>query len=175
MKMKKLSLIVFILVLSMLCAVPVCAAPSAKIVENAYSVYRRKRGVTNYKLVDIDKNGIKEMLFITSEYRIGVCSYSKAKKKVVKLASVNMGKYYPYVYYNKGKKQFALSNADTGGARYWVYKVSGAKAKRVKTLKSARQYPSFNYKFYINGKRKSQAAFERAYRKILKWKKGDLA
>ena len=159
--------LIFILFLILLLSVPVSASSST-----AYTKYRRKKGISNYRLVDIDKNGTDEMLYVTKNSNYGVCTYKGGKVK--KLASVNLGKYYPFIYYNTKKHQFSLTNSDTGGARYWVYQVNGSKAKLVKTLKSERQYPTFDYYFYINGKRTTQKKFQKAYQAIFKWTCVDL-
>ena len=168
-----LSILLFVS-LTLLLAFPVQAASTKTLAKRAYAKYREKHSVQNYKLVDVDKNGGPEMFFLASDYSYGVCGYNKAKKKVVKFKAVNLGKFYPYVYYSKSKHKFALTNSDTGGSRYWVYKVKGKKAALVQTLKSERQYPSYDYYYYINGKKTSSAAFEKAYRSIWKWKKVDL-
>ncbi len=156
-----------ILVLMLLFSVPVSADSTT-----AYQKYGRSHSISKYTLADIDQDGTKEMFFLTKSYKYGVCTYKGGKVK--KLASVNLGKYYPFIYYDTGRHQFALTNSDTGGARYWIYTLKGGKAKLVKTMKSERRYPSHDYSFYVNGKKTTEAAFRKAYQAVFKWKCVDL-
>ena len=83
MKKKSMILILFMLI-TIITVVPVYAKPSKKTVANAYKTYRTSKGIKQYKLVDIDKNGIKEMIYY-KDLSCGFCTYSAKTKKVVPL------------------------------------------------------------------------------------------
>lgn len=118
------------LLFCILFSVPVFAKPSASTVKKAYTTYRSKKGISQYKLIDVDKNGILDMAYCKNE-RIGLCSYSSKTKKVV-LAKVSavLGKGAAKFYYNKSKHYFGWCTGSTGGGQYSIYKLSGTKATR---------------------------------------------
>ncbi len=151
--------ITILLLFIMLFSIPVHAA------KDPYNQYRKKHNVINHQLVDIDRDGTKEMLFLTYGETYGVCTVKN--NRVVKLASMKLGDYCPYVYYTKGK--FSLLSVGSGKVCYKVYKLKNGKTEVVQTIRF-----KVGDGYYINGKMVSEAEFENAYRAILKWKKVDL-
>ena len=167
--MKKRIGILLFLMLLLLIAVPVSAKPSKSTVKKAYQTYRIKKGIHQYKLVDVDKNGVQDMLYCKDE-RMGVCSYKTSKKKVVLVKRAPMtGKAPLTLYYNKSKHYFGWCQGDTGGGKYTIYKLKGTKAKSAIAIKWAngRLQPAYWKK---NGKNISKAQFDKEVQKIWKYK-----
>ena len=103
---KRSTLILFAILACLCAAIPVSAKPSANTVKNAYEKYKSKKGIYRSLYVDIDKNGIVDMIY-TRNGALGVCSYSSSQKKVVKVKEVaGTGKAPSKVYYNTSKHYF---------------------------------------------------------------------
>ena len=167
-KRNQIGILLFMLIL-LLVAVPVSAKPSKATVKKSYETYRIKKGIYQYKLVDIDKNGILDMIYCKDE-RMGVCSYKSSKKKVVLVKRAPMtGKAPLTVYYNKSKHYFGWCQADTGGGKYAIYKLKGTRAKSAIMIKWAngRLQPAYHKK---NGKSISDEQFNKEVQKIWKYK-----
>ena len=64
------------------------AGTSKKTVTNAYEKYAGKHDIEYVDQIDIDGNGIKEMLYFGNGNKVGICSYSAKKKKVVKIRTM---------------------------------------------------------------------------------------
>ncbi len=145
------------------------AAPSKKTVTKAYKKYVSENSITKYKQVDIDGNGIRELLYRDVSWNVGVCTYNSKKKKVVKIKSVAVGKAEPKIYYNKSKKSFFLIHADTGGYECYAIRLKGTK----KTTKRKMLYTNGKFKkvrYKINGKKVSQDKFLDILNDYYKWK-----
>lgn len=150
------------------------SVPATASVGSSYKKYRNDKNISKYRYVDIDQNGVKEMVFATEaddSAICGVCTYKN--KKVVCLASIKLGKYYPYVYYSKNRKKFALITSNSASAMCKIYKLTNGKAKLVKTMNYQRQ-PSRDYKFYINGIESTEEKYHEAENVLDNWKKIDL-
>ena len=175
-RMKKMLTPLFLLMIcAMLFALPAEAAVSAKTVTKAYSAWKAGRGITNSKQVDIDKNGIKEFMWMNrTKGTYGICTYSAAKKKVISLGSNTISKAYFTIYYNTAKHYYAWCTASTGGADWYVYKLNGTAKQRVWFLQSRNRKAGGPW-YKNNGKHISYAAFDKMYRQIIKYKTFSIA
>ena len=165
---KRIGILLFMLML-LLIAVPVSAKPAKSTVKKAYQTYRIKKGINQYKLVNIDKNGILDMIYCKDE-RMGVCSYKASKKKVVLVKRAPMtGKAPLTVYYNKSKHYFGWCQGDTGGGKYTIYKMEGTKAKSTISIKWAngKFEPAYQK---LNGKNISDTQLNKEIQKIWKYR-----
>lgn len=139
-----------------------------------YKKYLKNKNGT-YEIVDIDKNGIPELLFhndSTADHY--VFTYDRKDKKMIKIRQQVSGKaYYMPVMYNAKKHQVnfrsGATQAYTGDI---IYKISGKKAKKVIKFES---YCEKNWKkntshmvYLINGKKKNYKTYNKKYKKYLK-------
>ena len=166
---KRSTLILFAILACLCAAIPVSAKPSASTVKNAYDKYKSKKGISCSLYVDIDKNGIVDMIY-TRNGALGVCSYSSSKKKVVKVKEVaGTGKAPSKVYYNTSKHYFGWCTGSTGGGDYYIYKLKGTTATRKIHLKWRNQKGGGPYN-KLNGKTISDAEFDKQKNKIWNYK-----
>jgi len=137
----------------------------------AYEAYKKNQGISDYRLMDIDGDGISEMLFfIEDQATCGVCTYKDGE--VVMLASMELGRTYPGsapVYYQTNLHQFALTGSSTGYVIYCVYELNNGTATEVQTIEKSRQKPGFTYKQFINGTEVTEDAFYNAVNSIWGW------
>ncbi len=156
------------LVVVMGCISTTYAADHAKQAKKKYDKYIESHDLASSVIVDIDKNGIPELLcFKRSNLKAYAFTYNKKTKKMVKLCSRSSGKGYGS-YYSVKKKQVVLCSSNTGGSSWYVYKISGTKAKLVKKCVSTRKgVGSFTYK--INSKRVSQKTWDKTINAIRKY------
>lgn len=139
-----------------------------------YKKYLKNKNGT-YEIVDIDKNGIPELLFhndSTADHY--VFTYDRKNKKMIKIRQQVSGKaYYMPVMYNAKKHQVnfrsGATQAYTGDI---IYKISGKKAKKVIKFES---YCEKNWQkhtshmvYLINGKKKNYKTYNKKYKKYLK-------
>ena len=139
------------------------AAPSSSTIKKAYASYRKKKGITQYKLVDIDKNGIIDMIYYKSR-KAGICSYHAKKKKAV---AVKMSKDLmrsSSVYYNKRKHLFAWLCVGYGCGNAYVFKLKGTKCAFLKEIEWDRGFAR------INGKVVSEPEGDAALNEIMRYK-----
>ena len=166
---KRSTLILFAILACLCAAIPVSAKPSANTVKNAYDKYKSKKGISRSLYVDIDKNGIVDMIY-TRNGALGVCSYSSSIKKVVKVQEVaGTGKAPSKVYYNTSKHYFGWCSGSTGGGDYYIYKLKGTTATRKIHLKWRNQKGGGPYN-KLNGKPISDAEFDKQKNKIWNYK-----
>lgn len=145
------------------------AAPSRKKVTKAYKKYASRNDITKFKQVDIDGNGIREMLYRDVSWNIGVCTYSAKKKKVVKIKEISAGKASPVIYYNKSKDAFFMVHADTGGYEGYAIRLRGTKKKTLrKMIHTNGKFKKRRYR--INGKKVSQDKFLDTLNNYYRWK-----
>ena len=78
--------LLLLLCVSIIFTIPVFATPSRTIVTKAYNSYQKKKGISQYKLIDIDKNGVKEMLYY-SDGRVVYLSHFESEEAFQKNAT----------------------------------------------------------------------------------------
>lgn len=170
---KRISLFFLVMVLVFTNTMPVMAA-SAKYTAaaKAYKKYMSKRSVYGSKIVDVDKNGIPELLMqcnYKGKWYYTLCTYDKRTKKVAVLKKVMAGKDYPAAFrYNVSKKQVYFCQESTGGSKEIIVKVKGKKVSTVATYQSKRKYPGFSYTYKRNGKKVSQKTWSKKRKAALK-------
>ena len=122
-KVKQLCCILLAVILCMGMTVPAMAA-SSRYYNAAVSSYKKyvkgKRG--SYKIVDIDGNGIPELLMHNSSAGINeIRTYNPKTRKNVRAASVGYGKGYNFpIKYSRTCHTVMLCNANTGGTEYCI-------------------------------------------------------
>ena len=159
-----------------LCAIFLCgfsmnisAASVKDTAKTQYKSFISKYNVGGYAIADIDQNGIPELCYYNqSSSKHCVMTYNKNTKKMQVLCSMPMGKNCCGFYSTKSH-QVALVTANTGGAYWKIYKISGTKATLVKTYRSSRQYPGFTYIYKKNNSKISYAAYNKVITAINKW------
>lgn len=86
------------------------------------------------KIVDVDKNGIPELLIKDNDnWKVVAYTYNPSTSKMVKLKSLQFGKG-GLLRYNVKNHYLSFVTADTGGYREYMYKLSGSKLKKVRTI-----------------------------------------
>lgn len=170
---KKIGLMLLVVVFICSVAMPAMAATStATAAKKAYKTFLGKRTVSASKVIDIDGNGIPELLMAGNSgggWYYALCTYNKSTKKVVVLKKVGAGKNYPACFmYNTSKKQVYFNQESTGGANEVIVKVSGTKVTTSATFKSTRNYPKFTYTYKVNGKKVSEKTWTSKRKTALK-------
>ena len=167
-KVKQLCCILLAVILCMGMTVPAMAA-SSRYYNAAVSSYKKyvkgKRG--SYKIVDIDGNGIPELLMHNSSAGINeIRTYNPKTRKNVRAASVGYGKGYNFpIKYSRTCHTVMLCNANTGGTEYCIYRVRGTKATRI--VKAERFNGRFQKGYKVNGKRVSGSTYSRSVKKYM--------
>ena len=178
-KMKKLLCVLLAAVLCLGMSVPTMAASSKyKAAVKAYRKYEsRYRG--NGKIVDLDKNGIPELLYHNqTKGRNEIYTYNAKTKKMKLLVKVSYGGKagsYP-IKYSVKKHTVLMMQADTGGSNIYVYRIKGL--KKTKLLKAtyengkfARFDPTSSRSFSLNGKKVSEAKYNQKLNSYMKYMK----
>lgn len=159
------------LILCISCSVPAMAATAKyKQASKAYQTWLRKNtrsGALSYDIIDLDGNGIPELLVSGHESNYTACTsyiftFDIKKNKMVKLKSCVLGKAHGnQVYYNTKSQMFTLSTANTGGSTLWFYKWNGKKITKVATYdySNSKFTNSRTPEYKINGKKYSQSTF----------------
>ena len=168
---KKLRKLLCILLTAVLClgiAVPASATSSKySAATNAYYSYMRgKSGY--YKIVDIDKNGVPELLINDrSKTANEIYTYNTKTRRIVRLGSIMYGKGYRMpIYYSRTSHTAMICNANTGGQTYYLYKINGTRATR---LVNGEVYNGkFQSGYSINGRKVSRTTFRKTIRKYMK-------
>lgn len=112
------------------------AAYKKRIAKNASGLSKNPR----YKKVDLDGNGIKELL-VHNGCGMVVYTYSKKKGKAIRLAKMGdegglgKGNNWP-LYYSKKKHRVLIGYQNTGGVYWKLVKIKGTKAKTLKRYSS---------------------------------------
>lgn len=126
-----------------------------------------------YKLCDIDKNGVPEMIVsYMSGVRAGFKIYTYKQSNVKHVKSFEGG---CRVCYNKSKKQIAvLTSGGAADNKMQVFKLSGTKLKKVCIYESKGLYQSYSLvgvKYYKNGLKISKSKYNKYCDDILNhWK-----
>lgn len=135
--------------------------------------YERPDDSINIEYVDIDANGVPEMLW--SHYALGhvVLTYDKKKEKVIKLKEMGGGGG-GYAYYSKKKHTISLSGSSTGHETMIIYKVLGTKLKKIKVFKALRGEIKKDghyihvWEYRINGKKVTQKQYNKQHKNAVK-------
>lgn len=124
--------------------------------------------------VDIDGNGIIDMIYSSYGFGNVVLTYNKDKGKVIKLIEQASGKG-GFAYYNKKKKMISLSSSSTGDVTTSFYEVSSKKVTKTKKIVSWRDdvkdengYYQHVWKYEIDGKSVSEKRYKKALKSALK-------
>lgn len=141
---------------------------SAYQVQKNYTHYRIRRGMTKgvYRYVDIDNNGVAEMLYRGPDL-MGVYSANKNTAEVRKVREVKGGKDARLVplYYNKKSHQVMLSKYDSSGGQSWLYSINDTSSKRLRRYKYSNG--KFEPKSYqINGKNVSEYRYMSSHESV---------
>ena len=147
---------------------------NATVSSDAKAAYQKKMNnyssSTKYKIIDIDKNGIPELL-VADYMEPTVFTYNKKSGKIKKLMA---GFSYDTIYYSTRKHMAVVINHGSGWTWYKFYKISGLKAKKKAIYKYQKVYvqsggKSKNYwKYTINGKKVSLKKIRSRLKKALK-------
>lgn len=99
-----------------------------------YKNYVKNLWNCKYKIIDVDKNGIPELLIKDSDnYKVIAYTYNSKSNKMVKIKSLSFGKG-GMLKYNTKSHCLSFVTADTGGFREYIYKLSGTRLKAVRTI-----------------------------------------
>ena len=127
----------------------------------------------NIEYVDVDGNGITEMIY--SRFYLGhvVLTYDKNKKCIIKLKEMSTGKG-GYAYYNKKKGMVSLSVSSTGDEITYFYKLVSNKLRKVKEFKFFRvDKPMGNsykrtWRYTIDGKQVNKKQYNKSLKFALR-------
>lgn len=170
---KKIGMLFLIMILVFSNTMPAMAASAVyTAATKAYKTYMSKQTVNGSKIVDIDKNGVPELL-MKCQYKgtwyYTLCTYNKSTRKVVVLKRAAFGKDYPACFrYNTSKKQVYFNLESTGGMMETIVKVNGTKVSKVIAFQSLRNYPGFTYTYKVNGKKVSKSTWSKKRTAALK-------
>ena len=121
-----------------------------------------------YDIVDIDQNGIPELLISNSYTQNRLYTYDYSKKKMVLLVKGDLGRNFPnekIMMYNTKKKTVEIVFWDTQKTVRKFYQVKGTKLKTIKTYE-------WGGACWINGKKCSDSTYHKNLDKDLKSYKG---
>ena len=167
-KAKQLCCILLAAILCIGMTVPVMAASSKyNAAVSSYKKYMRgKRG--SYKIVDVDGNGIPELLMHNSSAGINeVRTYNPKTRKNVRVGSIGYGKGYNLpIKYSRSCHTVMVCNANTGGSEYYIYKIKGTKATRV--VRAERFNGKFKSGYAINGRKVGYSTYNRTINRYMK-------
>lgn len=86
-----------------------------------------------YDVIDIDEDGISELLTLNEGSSAAMYRYDSKKDKVKELHSYQLGKA-STMYYSKEKHQVVFITGDTGGGEFDTYKYVDGELKKIETL-----------------------------------------
>ena len=122
-----------------------------------YDSYIKSKGFSSLKrkYVDIDKNGVQELLLVgpkTNPYAI-VCTVDRGKRTVIELMKTMDGRVYGNIFYNTTTHVFGTEIVASRAAYCDFYKLSGTKAALFKQFVKEMTY------YYVNNQSLSQSAY----------------
>ena len=164
-KFKQLLCVMLAVMLCMSAAAPVMAANRNQAIAIAKYKSYLKKNKGRYSMVDIDRNGIPELvLHNTTKRRNELFTYSPKLKRTVCLKCQYWYKNQAMPKYSVSKHTVVFPTSDTGGHRYYAYRVSGTKAKLVLRTeyingRFARLGPKYRKAYKVNGKKVSRAVY----------------
>ena len=164
-KFKQLLCVMLVVMLCMSAAAPVMAANRNQAI--AISKYKSylKKNKGQYSMVDIDRNGIPELVFYNlTKMRNELFTYNPKTKKMICLKYMYWYKNWAMPKYSVSKHTVVFPVSDTGGHRYYAYRVSGTRAKLVLRTeyisgRLARLGPKYRKAYKVNGKKVSRAVY----------------
>lgn len=161
-------LIVVVLSFMLVMSIPAnaFAVSNAEKAKKAYNSWIGSNDFNDTKIIDIDEDGIPELLAWTFGGS-WIYKYNKNNGKVVQLATLNTGSFIG-IYYNTNKHTVSLTSHGSGWTYYYFYKIKGMKAKKVGSYKTEKDYEKYEYVFKINGKKVSSNKFGKKLDKKLK-------
>ena len=132
-----------------------------------YKKYINSLYGSTYKIIDVDKNGIPELLIKDFDnWEVRAYTYNPTSSKMVKLKTLRYGKG-GILEYNTTTHYLGFVTGDTGGYTEYIYKLSGVKLKKVTTIKFCNgKFEKEGYK--INKKRVSIKKYKKYYKKRIK-------
>lgn len=156
---------IFILAFSMTAS----AASTSDIAKKQYRSFLSKNNIGGHAIVDIDANGIPELIYFNnSTWKNVVMTYDKSAKKMKVLCSMASGKGYG-CYYSYKNRQVALSTGSTGGSTWKIYKISGTRATLSVTYTCKHGGIGSKWVCTKNGKSISSTTFTNAINAYYKW------
>ena len=139
------------------------------VVEKAYYQYREANNVTQYRMADLDRDGVQDMIFRKGK-GIGVCTWNPDKIRVVRTAwAPTTGTSPRKVWYRPSAHKFAWCVTNEYGGEYRVYKLDGNAVSSVQTL-SWKNHKAGGPYYMINGKKVSRSKFDKKVHAIWKYK-----
>lgn len=164
-KLRKLFCVVLAVMLCMGTAAPVMAASGDQAIAIAkYKAYLKKNKGW-YSMIDIDGNGIPELIIHNrTKMRNELYTYSPSAKRTVCLKYMGWGKDWMKPKYSRTLHTVLFPISDTGGYKWYAYQVSGTKAKLVLRTeyingRHARLGSKYKKGYKVNGKRVSKATY----------------
>ena len=159
------------LAITLIAVVPVStnAASNASKAKAKYEAYieKNKSGIYQYKIVDIDKNKIPELIVIRyDKAKTYVYSYDTKKKAMVAVKTVSYGRGYG-AWYNTSKHYVTISKGSTTDFTYTVYKIKGKKASKVTYFSGSYNVKTGKWKYKYKKKSISTAKFKSYYKKYV--------
>ena len=164
-KLRKLFCVVLAVMLCMGTAAPVMAASGDQAIAIAkYKAYLKKNKGW-YSMIDIDGNGIPELIIHNrTKMRNELYTYSPRAKRTVCLKYMEWGKDWMKPKYSRTLHTVLFPISDTGGYKWYAYRVGGTKAKLVLRTeyingRHARLGSKYKKGYKVNGKRVSKATY----------------
>ena len=148
-------------------SVSVFAADSAT---TRYKKYLRGK-YCNYKIVDVDGNGVKELICSDSDLQY-VFTYDKYSGGMIRLLEKGIGKGTAMPQYNRKKHQIWITSvAVHGESEDIVYRLSGRKLTKVTSFsfENCRDWSKpkkyvWVKTYYVNGRQVSKKTYNRKYK-----------
>ncbi|MDO4619854.1 MAG: hypothetical protein Q4B09_04445 [Lachnospiraceae bacterium] len=137
-----------------------------QLLSKAKSLASKEKTKLKYQYVDVNGNGFLEMIAFCG-VNTYLLSYNRPEGKtvVVKMIGGSGKGGGAFGYYNKSKHLFGAHSASTGGATWWIYKISGVKASLYIKMQSinAKHSATGKPQWLINGKNVSEKTFKAKY------------
>lgn len=156
---------------------PVAAASKSakyKAAEKKYLAYinKNRTGYGSYEIVDVDSNGIPELLISNKKtWKNELYTYNAKTKKMIKLKSLHMGNRTggsQLIQYSRSKHTVMLLTGDTKSYTYYIYKVKGTKASLVLKASASMDWRTRKTTYKLNGAMVSRTKFNSKWKSYLK-------
>lgn len=169
-KMKKISCIILAIFLCFTTTVPTMAASSVYNAAVASYMNYMKGKSGYYKIIDVDGNGIPELLM--NNRTQGYCyneirTYNPRTRRNRNVAVIGYGKGYNMSFrVSKTCHTVMLPNGNTGGMSYTIFKISGTSARKI--VQAEKFNGKFEKGYAINGKKVSKSKYDNTIAKYMK-------